>query len=1196
MAVRGALISVVEQTPAMLVTTIDETTLNLPTTRPDATTLQDGDYVRVRTYASCPFTITGAGETFTIKSITDTLSYSRTEGKWYLNQSSKASTTDVLVKNQELESLNGGSATQYDINVENVNRLKEVLETATFVLEDNKISLCLTRYNGDNLICEDIEVDNRATEASKNLIDSNAVWLEIIKKSDCLLEYKNNNLHLLLKNNNGDTLLDGNLVIDTTATEDSNNLIDSNAVWKELIDTTQNKLSIENNILTLEFKDNEGDVLFNKTLTIDSTATSGSFQLIESNAVWKETINKTLNTFEISNDKLNLTATNNNNIEVFNKSIDVDATATAGNTTHLISSDAVSKIKIDNDNSSFILDTTTANDTITLKLKDGEDTTILDKTINFNDNIVLRTKDQTLLNKVAVDFVETGTSTADDVNINNNLDVKNNTTLTNVVVSGKIEVPDLDSTSADNLAVNKKYVDNAIISGDNSSFTWEADEYEDKLKLVIKDINSTELLNKEINFCDKLVLKDEPQELTNKIINAEDNYLDLFEEVANLPTEEAKKCLYYDTTNKEVKFTLDGGTTWQSLGGDAFERVTELPTNNIKNHFYLLDTQAVLQNRYSVKNPSVAEITEQGLELDGVLHSNYKISKDLNEFLTYLKEDPEGEMRVYNYSYDPSKIVITTEDLDSYDGMYYYHPRTLTWIRVDKPNVDDITIEYNEDEILQVKDKGITLNKICDDCWDTAPTINSDKLLNSGTIYNELVDTTKNTFEINDNNKLALKIVNNNNQELFNKTLDIDTTATEASNNLINSNAVWKELLNNDNSTFEYDTTTTENDKIKLTIKNGNNDEKINKTIEFNDNIVLRQKEQELKNKTIDADNNTIKNIETDNFKEEVIRTSVLGFQDTPDDSHLVSEKLVYDNLHNKLTQFTELPDVTKYAGEIVQYIGETTDTLTNGYIYKSVDGAWKETEVQEGGGAIVIADEKPTEEIKEKSIYRINNEFYNYDKTNDKWNSLAQTIETDTGFTKNSKIWKGTFAEYQAIENKDDNTLYYVTDEVDEYNCTPIGIIVPFGGSVAPKSWLLCDGSAVSRTTYAELFEVIGTTYGEGDGSTTFNIPNLKNKFPEGSGTYVLGTYLSSALPSLPSFSTASAGAHTHTVNGSRTTGYYVPNGSYYGKDETSVQTTSSNGSHTHTINVGSSSIYGKSSVVQPEAVVVNYIIKYKL
>ena len=60
---------------------------------------------------------------------------------------------------------------------------------------------------------------------------------------------------------------------------------------------------------------------------------------------------------------------------------------------------------------------------------------------------------------------------------------------------------------------------------------------------------------------------------------------------------------------------------------------------------------------------------------------------------------------------------------------------------------------------------------------------------------------------------------------------------------------------------------------------------------------------------------------------------------------------------------------------------------------------------------------------------------------------------------------------------------------------CVPTGGIVEYAGATAPNGWLLCDGSAISRTTYADLFEVIGTTFGEGDGSTTFNLPNRKNK-----------------------------------------------------------------------------------------------------
>lgn len=54
-----------------------------------------------------------------------------------------------------------------------------------------------------------------------------------------------------------------------------------------------------------------------------------------------------------------------------------------------------------------------------------------------------------------------------------------------------------------------------------------------------------------------------------------------------------------------------------------------------------------------------------------------------------------------------------------------------------------------------------------------------------------------------------------------------------------------------------------------------------------------------------------------------------------------------------------------------------------------------------------------------------------------------------------------------------------------------PVGTITGYAGTTAPSGWLLCDGAAVSRTTYAELFGVVSTTYGSGDGSTTFNVPD---------------------------------------------------------------------------------------------------------
>lgn len=63
-------------------------------------------------------------------------------------------------------------------------------------------------------------------------------------------------------------------------------------------------------------------------------------------------------------------------------------------------------------------------------------------------------------------------------------------------------------------------------------------------------------------------------------------------------------------------------------------------------------------------------------------------------------------------------------------------------------------------------------------------------------------------------------------------------------------------------------------------------------------------------------------------------------------------------------------------------------------------------------------------------------------------------------------------------------------------------GAIEMYGGSSAPTGWLLCDGDAVNRTTYAALFSAIGTAFGVGDGSTTFNVPNFQGVGVTGAGT----------------------------------------------------------------------------------------------
>lgn len=102
-----------------------------------------------------------------------------------------------------------------------------------------------------------------------------------------------------------------------------------------------------------------------------------------------------------------------------------------------------------------------------------------------------------------------------------------------------------------------------------------------------------------------------------------------------------------------------------------------------------------------------------------------------------------------------------------------------------------------------------------------------------------------------------------------------------------------------------------------------------------------------------------------------------------------------------------------------------------------------------------------------------------------------------------------------------------------------PTGAITMYGSSSAPTGYLLCDGAAVNRTTYAALFTAIGTQYGVGNGTTTFNVPNLKGRVPvgidSGDGSFdVLGetggakthTLTSSEMPS----HTHTQNSHTHT------------------------------------------------------------------
>ena len=96
-----------------------------------------------------------------------------------------------------------------------------------------------------------------------------------------------------------------------------------------------------------------------------------------------------------------------------------------------------------------------------------------------------------------------------------------------------------------------------------------------------------------------------------------------------------------------------------------------------------------------------------------------------------------------------------------------------------------------------------------------------------------------------------------------------------------------------------------------------------------------------------------------------------------------------------------------------------------------------------------------------------------------------------------------------------------------------PAGTMILFGGTSTPSGWFWCDGSAYSRTTYAALFAAIGTTWGVGDGSTTFNVPDLRGRAPigVGQGSGLTNRTLGSKLGEEGHANTlAENGTHTHT------------------------------------------------------------------
>jgi microcystin-dependent protein len=159
----------------------------------------------------------------------------------------------------------------------------------------------------------------------------------------------------------------------------------------------------------------------------------------------------------------------------------------------------------------------------------------------------------------------------------------------------------------------------------------------------------------------------------------------------------------------------------------------------------------------------------------------------------------------------------------------------------------------------------------------------------------------------------------------------------------------------------------------------------------------------------------------------------------------------------------------------------------------------------------------------------------------------------------------------------------------------TPIGTVSAFAGASAPDKYLICNGTAISRTTYSDLYAVLGDVYGNGDGSTTFNLPDLRGEFIRGldggrgvDASRTLGSSQDDTTrrPRNTSLTTNTTGNHTHVREafasaGDGGTSRLVPSG--VGTD----RSTESAGDHNHSITGGGD------AETRPRNIALNYIIK---
>jgi len=209
----------------------------------------------------------------------------------------------------------------------------------------------------------------------------------------------------------------------------------------------------------------------------------------------------------------------------------------------------------------------------------------------------------------------------------------------------------------------------------------------------------------------------------------------------------------------------------------------------------------------------------------------------------------------------------------------------------------------------------------------------------------------------------------------------------------------------------------------------------------------------------------------------------------------------------------------------------------------------------------------------------------------------MPTQLQFRRGTTSQNNGFTGAVSEI-TIDTDTDAIILHDGSTAGGIEIVPSGTIVAFGGSSTPTGWLSCAGTAVSRTTYARLFAVMSTSYGVGDGSSTFNLPDMRDRVPLGAGTNnSLGTETAGAVAASAVITSASKSGVTTATNttGSTSATLSVGNGTFATSAKDSAQSTAVTSvnatGHTHSIPALSVDAFTVDTTLPSSAV--NFIVK---